>query len=271
MSAKGISIKEQKVFLISDIHGSFKEFEELLKHIPKDCLILFLGDYVDRGANSKKVLYKIMELVKSGKALAIKGNHEELFESFMQYPVDYSRTYLRDNIGGYNTLTSLVDDSIDFKTTYSNTPKFYNEVAKNINENHNELLEFISNLYTYIEMGDYVFVHAGINPDYVDFKQTSKDDFIWIRDKFHYTKLLHNKKVFFGHTPIPYLQGGTVDVIWYNKSKSKFGIDGGCSFGGKLIGVDLNPFNTTLEIHSVTFKTEYQKVPKHSIHNTINI
>jgi len=70
----------KRTLVMSDIHGELEMFERLLsdvKYDPDQDQLILLGDYVDRGPNSRKVLDKVIELKAEG-ALVLKGNHEDL-------------------------------------------------------------------------------------------------------------------------------------------------------------------------------------------------
>lgn len=229
---RGLEIKLQNTFHISDIHGSWLELQEMLKKIPDNTLIVFHGDYVDRGAFSLEVLTKVKELVENKKAVAIQGNHEQMFLMFLDNPAINGDLYFEN--GGRETIASLLDINpfeVNRKDVISG------KYAREIIEKHTDLIDFIQELPLYISMQHYVFVHAGINPKEENFRNSTDDDLLWIREDFHFHELNNNNIVFFGHTPIPYIQGGKVNVVWHNKKKNKFGIDGGCCFGRKLIGV----------------------------------
>ena len=231
---RGLEIKLQNTFHISDIHGSWFELQEMLKSVPNNTLIVFQGDYIDRGAFSLEVLTKVKELVENKEAVAIQGNHEQMFLQFLNNPTNNGEIFFEN--GGQDTIASLLNmERYDVKINDVLSGKY----AKQIIEKHKDLIDFIKELPLYISMQHYVFVHAGINPKEENFRNSTDDDLLWIREDFHLHELKNNNVVFFGHTPIPYIQGGKVNVVWHNKNKNKFGIDGGCCFGRKLIGVHL--------------------------------
>lgn len=253
--SRGLKISKQKVVLISDIHGSYSELTYMLANIKKDALIIFMGDFIDRGLHSKEVLDLIYSLVSEGKALAIQGNHELDFLNFMSFPETYLFSYLKPSKGGYNTLKSLVGYDFD-----KNCIDSLYDVVDNIPDKY---LDFIESLPTYIEMGDYLFTHAGINPNYKNIADNSKEDLTSIRDKFYNNKLKTKHKVFFGHTPVSKISGGNLNVIWFNEDGNKFGIDGGCGTGNLLIGVKINPLKNKLSVFSVNMSNKKSNFFQH--------
>ncbi|TVY07238.1 metallophosphoesterase family protein [Paenibacillus cremeus] len=225
---------QRKTFVISDIHGCLVELEQLLTAIPfrkgKDQLIL-LGDYVDRGPNSKEVLERIIQLTETCHAVALRGNHDQMFLEFLEGEDPYSFIYN----GGIHTLLSYCGphwfDELDFfigleKAREYITTHFPTHVA------------FLQSLPLYYEAADHLFVHAGINPDYADWKNQPIDDFLWIREDFidHPTGL--EQPVVFGHTTTLDMEDAQ-GTVWFGGDK--IGIDGGCVYGGQLNCLEIGP------------------------------
>ncbi|MCI1763126.1 metallophosphoesterase family protein [Heyndrickxia oleronia] len=210
---------------ISDIHGCYEEFIELLKiteYDPRKDQLFLLGDYVDRGKDSRKVIEKIMELVSNG-AIALRGNHDDWFLCFLNDPsnVEY---YLTQGIGGFNTFISYLGfDNIKSENDINNA------VSK-IKEKYSSHVKFLLDLPYYYETKDYIFTHAGINPFVLDWKNDMQS-LNWIRWDFinNPTNLL-TQTVVFGHTTCRTIHNS--NDIWV--SNDKIGIDGACCFGGQL-------------------------------------
>jgi serine/threonine protein phosphatase 1 len=213
MGLKGLMIEGldsgTKLFAVGDIHGCLLALEALLEKLPirwgKDFLI-FLGDYIDRGPDSRRVLELIMELKEKypDRVYPLKGNHEWMFERFL--------------LG--------LDVEIFLYNGGSETLKNYFEEGKlNIPEEHKN---FIKNLPLFLEVGSYFFVHAGVNPQRTLEEQT-EEDLLWIRQKFYLYEGKYPKKIIFGHTPFP-------EVLHL---EDRIGIDTGCVYGGKLTAIEL--------------------------------
>lgn len=141
----------KNVFVVGDIHGCFDELNELLQHWDKEQdQLVFLGDYIDRGKDSRKVLEFIQTLVQTDGAIALKGNHERMFIDWLNEW--QTERFIRN--GGKETIYSLLgtDTEIDERRA--------------IAEAYPQTIHFLKNLPLYYEWGDYLFVHAGINPAY---------------------------------------------------------------------------------------------------------
>ncbi len=209
-----------RTLAISDIHGCLDEFKSLLKkvnYIQNDQLIL-LGDYMDRGSNSLGVLQLVMKLVKENKAIAIRGNHDQMFLDWLSSPEDEKKYNFLYRNGGKETIESFVGDLSSI------------EAAEKIKKEYLEEVVFLETLPYYHETDTHIFIHAGINPTHTDWKETSNHEMIWIREPFYDFDHPHEKTVVFGHTPCKNLHEKH-DICYRNK---RIGIDGGCVYGGQL-------------------------------------
>ncbi len=198
------------IYAVGDIHGCYEKLEQLFKTITlqEDDEIVFLGDYIDRGPDSKKVIDFIinLKLKKGNKIICLKGNHEKM---------------LLDFLVGKNINTFLANGGRETIKSYSQSGSF------NLPQEH---LEFFRSLRLYYETENYIFVHAGIAPN-KSITEQDEDDLLWIRGEFIYTNLKVGKKIIFGHTPsknfLPYF-----DI-------DKIGIDTGAVYGGFLTAIKL--------------------------------
>ncbi len=190
---------------------------------PDDELYL-LGDYIDRGPDSKGVLDFILDLRQRGFNLrALYGNHEDML---MAAKADPESLILWLVNGGDAALES-------FK-------------AADLDQIEDKYWEFISELEFYIELEDYILVHAGFNfaaPD----PFTDTESMIWIRDFDLDESVLGNRSLVHGHTPTP------LDEIYSSlqgEGIKDINIDGGCVFKqrlGYLTALNLD----TLELHTL--------------------
>lgn len=212
---------EKRYLAISDIHGEIDKFEQLLEQTKfdseRDQLIL-LGDYIDRGTNSKAVIEKVMGLKESG-SVVLKGNHEDMMEKAFEHDDNIGRWM--KNGGGKTLLSYGVEES-----TMASGLTILNPLR--------EHLAFIKKLDHYFETDDYIFVHAGVEPA-LSLSSTDPYRLMWIRDEFH-AGYNGNKIVIFGHTPTITFQESH-DI--YIGSNNIIGIDGGCVFGGRLNCLEL--------------------------------
>ena len=226
-----MGIIEKRILVISDIHGCFKEFQELLKvanfDSSEDQLIL-LGDYVDRGRQSKEVVEYVKELVDSYGVIALKGNHDQMFCEWLRNPIETLERYCRN--GGLATIQSFLSVTVEEEMSEESEEEVYKRWANAILDLDKELIDFLETLPFYYETDSYIFVHAGINPTNEDWKNTSEQEFVWIREPFLQFDHPFDQTVIHGHTPTFILQNDP-NIFYGNK---KIGIDGACVYGHQL-------------------------------------
>lgn len=220
----------KRTLVISDIHGELDMLTELLEkaaYHPKRDRLFLLGDYIDRGPDSKATLDKVIELVEGG-AVALKGNHEDMMvKSLIDGNERTWRNWTGRN-GGDATLQSYGfqrESFLFFDEDEFQKPHLHSESL-------NRHLEFIQSLPYYIEELHTIFIHAGVKPG-VPLEETDPYELLWIRDEFH-TNYRGTKTVIFGHTPTKGLHGDENNTNIYFGKNSIIGIDGGAVFGGQL-------------------------------------
>ncbi len=204
----------RKIFAVGDIHGCYDKLAAMMQILPwrKDegDLLLFIGDYIDRGPKSREVVDFLVRLrQEGGEFVFLKGNHEKML---LDYYIQQKDQMLYVANGGAETIASYVEGGIGRK-------------AFVLPEEH---LEFFLSLTLYHETEDYIFVHAGLK-DGIPLIEQSEEDLLWIREEFIYSAYDWNKRVIFGHTAleIPFVTPG------------KIGIDTGAVYGNKLTAVEL--------------------------------
>lgn len=167
----------RRYIAISDIHGELEKLESVLSKIKtrKDDIFVFMGDYIDRGAKSKEVVEKIIEISKTFETITLLGSHEY---ALLHAKQDEYYNYLFWNYGGIETVKS------------------YGGKFENILITHGD---FFKNLKYYHLTEKYLFVHAGINPKYT-LENQSETDFVYIRSTFYNHKHNLPQKIIFGHT-----------------------------------------------------------------------
>ncbi|MFK5979010.1 MAG: metallophosphoesterase [Rhizobiaceae bacterium] len=195
--------KGVRIYVIGDIHGEIDLLEELhekmlvdAKNNPTDRVLqIFLGDYIDRGLESKGVVDWLMRSPPAGwQRVCLKGNHETMVHDFLE---DSGTLKRWQRLGGSQTLRSYGVRLTDQKKKIS--PKLLREDFSQ--KLPNEHRDFYSNLPLFFEMGSYFFVHAGVHPDRALHEQEERD-LIWIRDEFLQSKQDFGKIIVHGHTPV---------------------------------------------------------------------
>jgi serine/threonine protein phosphatase 1 len=193
------------IYVIGDIHGEFGMFEHALELVQADggseALTVFLGDYVDRGPDSRKVLDLLIRGQKLGQNwVFLKGNHDRMFEWFLQTPsrsdphlfIDLS--WLHERLGGRNTLMSY---GLNFSKRYRLNDLHAATLSAVPNSHH----KFLANCKLSYETNDLFFCHAGIRPN-VELQDQNEEDLLWIREEFHNYSGQYTKLIVHGHTPI---------------------------------------------------------------------
>lgn len=231
-----------KAFVISDIHGKFEHFNELLSNWNTEDTLIILGDMIDRGECSYEVVHKVMELKEKypDKVIYLMGNHEDMLIQYIDNPYENGRLYY-DN-GGNKTIESFIKDKeIYYKCFKTNACTFL--------EKCKDEYEFLKSGLLYYEFGKVLFTHAGFQSIYPDWKRSKDADFIWIRDHYKHENETGLVNVF-GHTPTQYMHNS--NDVWISKCKSYIGIDGACAYGGQLNGLLINDNGEVLETYSVS-------------------
>jgi serine/threonine protein phosphatase 1 len=196
------------IYAVGDIHGEFELLEQLMVAVAADARaceietanVIFVGDYVDRGPDSNKVIARLMGGFPDYEQFTTRcllGNHEQLFLDFVEkQDAKLMSNWLRYVNGGEETLRSY---GLDVKAIKIAVRKGRpaDDLFVDIPVDH---LEWLRGLDLSHETDEYFFVHAGILPG-VAFDQQHKKDLIWIREAFLDDRGDHGKIVVHGHTP----------------------------------------------------------------------
>jgi serine/threonine protein phosphatase 1 len=193
------------VYAIGDVHGRLDLLQLLMGRIVEDAALLetgvrpvlvFLGDYIDRGPESSGVIDEVLGLVASGQfeVRQLKGNHEQALLSFLD---DVSVGPVWASFGGLATIQSYLG-----RTSISGSDlKAWDAVRESLREAIPERhLEFYRSLEPYYVSGDYCFVHAGLKPG-VPLEEQREMDLISIRAEFLNSRQPFEKFIVYGHTP----------------------------------------------------------------------
>jgi serine/threonine protein phosphatase 1 len=202
---------------VGDIHGCAKTFEHLLMHefqLKMDDTVVCLGDYIDRGPDSKGVIDLILGLRQSGHIIhTLRGNHEELMMTSVNSLEIWNRWTAN---GGNQTQASFG--------------------IQNYGELDNRYKTFFETTFHYLVHENFIFTHAGLNL-HIEDPFEDKSAMLWIRG-VQSTSFLDGRVLVHGHTPIK------LDAITAQQNANIINIDGGCVYHsakgfGHLVGYSI--------------------------------
>ena len=170
---------------IGDIHGCPQTLDALLERLgpTEDDHLVFVGDYVDRGPDSRGVIERLLNLREEHRCTFLRGNHEAL----MLEGLDRGIKDLWFANGGQSTLRSYMQ----------------NGSPQRVPEEH---LEFVRSTELYHETPEFLFVHGGVKPHISiddNLRRFDEDIFLWERSHLQASRFSWEKTVVCGHTPRP--------------------------------------------------------------------
>ena len=198
---------ERRLLAVGDIHGCLDLLQQLMQQIVPcaDDQVIFLGDYIDRGPDSRGVIdYLLNFRQRCPQTVFLKGNHEAM---------------LLDFLAGHERLRYLLNGG---ETTLYG----YREKGKLVIPQPH--LQFFRDLRLYFETENHIFVHAGLRPG-ISPQNQREEDLLWIREDFLKSDYRWGKTIVFGHTPMrkPYLK------------PERIGLDTGAAYGRSLSCCDV--------------------------------
>ncbi|MFN3401948.1 MAG: metallophosphoesterase family protein, partial [Ferrovibrio sp.] len=216
-----------RVYAIGDIHGRADLLDRLhdqiqadLSTAPEKTVIVYLGDYVDRGADSHGVIERLTRSRFSNvETIALLGNHEDMLLQFMDAP--YGASLWLSN-GGDATLASY---KVKVPASFDDLLFTQRALLGAMPRHHKQ---FLASLPEQVQYGDYLFVHAGIKPG-LPLDRQSREQMIWIRDVFLNSEVDHGLIVVHGHTIVH-------EVEWRS---NRIGVDTGAYTTGRLTALVL--------------------------------
>jgi len=191
-----------RIYAIGDVHGRFDLLQTMHQLIdqeneklpPRDWVVIHLGDYVDRGPQSRQVLDLLVNAsTASARIIALAGNHDFGLLEFLETG-DAFGLFARN--GGRQTALSYGVD-IDFDDAQS-VLEGWRALGQAIPSSHTQ---FLRGLPRSVAFGDFFFCHAGVRPG-IDLDLQDPDDLIWIRGEFLNYPNLYSKVIVHGHTPV---------------------------------------------------------------------
>lgn len=206
-----------RVYAVGDIHGCVTELDQLMDLIKRDrenwngkAHLVFVGDYVDRGPDSKGVVDRMLAPPDGFEISYLRGNHDQTLLDFLDDPSVFR---VWREFGGRETLVS-----------YGVTPPRFEEMS-DFQEARDrfraalpdEHLAFFERLPLFARIGGYFFAHAGVRPG-IGLDRQNTEDLLWIRDEFLMSPEDFGMVVVHGHTP-------TSTPV---RRRNRIGIDTGC-------------------------------------------
>lgn len=179
-----------RVLAVGDIHGMYEKLIKLMEKIrfdQEDDLLVFLGDFVDRGPDSVRCLQYVYDLQHAypDTVICLLGNHEVMMSSYLIQKrlnyntviADYADSWLEN--GGFETLKQLDELETGIK---------------------NELLQWVENLPVKYQYQEFFFCHAGVDPN-VPLSVQNEFDMLWRRQQW-WEQYKGVETIVVGHTPV---------------------------------------------------------------------
>ena len=190
-----------RVYCVGDIHGRNDLLCEMLglvefhkRHYTGDVKYVFLGDYIDRGEDSKKVLDTLIDFGRMHDGVCfLRGNHEQVLLDFLQDPL-VAKNWLV--YGGIDTLISYNVPVRKMPSVEGDFRELQKGLMQKIPPAH---LKFLRSCELFFELGNCFFVHAGISPD-VPLQEQREEDLLWIKDEFVRSNQKYSKLIVHGHS-----------------------------------------------------------------------
>lgn len=209
----------KRLIAIGDVHGCFDLCKDLVENVikfdPANDVLVFVGDYIDRGKQEWETVRYLCNLraKHNERVFLLKGNHEDMAELALKTPTEPTR------YGGYNDIGTVNRESRQMFAWKANGASDWSENDSKL------LLDFIDTLPLWLLTPDFLFVHAGCK-DRFPIEEQRTTDLIWDR---HNHNGYQGRTVIAGHTPIK-----TVFEL-----AGKIVIDTGAVFSGTLTGYDV--------------------------------
>lgn len=197
--------KYERIISIGDIHGcsdSIKYHIDNIKPTTKD-LVIFLGDYIDRGPDSPGTIDFLLSLKEQVDCFFLRGNHDSMLLSYCKLGGIYGEYFTAGANGGKTTLNQYSISNLEINYSdknINNNNSLKLLIEKKIPESH---IMFLKDTKLFLEMDNFFYSHAGFSTwSFADYDKQTEENYIWSRDEFlgkpHTDKL--DKIVVHGHT-----------------------------------------------------------------------
>jgi len=210
-------------WVIPDVHGCVKTLKSLVTDLirpTRNDALYFLGDYIDRGPDSKGVIDYIRSLQKDEYTIvALKGNHEDFMVELHDAEVRSKNIWLH-NLGNRKYKSWM---AIGGRLTLESFG------VQHVRDIPVEYIEWMKNLPYFVSLDDFVLVHAGLN-----FKNDDpfedKHAMLWLRDYEIKPEKIGNRRIIHGHVPV---NMELITLSAANKSYKFIDIDNGPYISGR--------------------------------------
>lgn len=225
------------LYAVGDIHGRMDLLTRLVELIDADAAalpegvkpqIIFLGDYIDRGLQSRDVIeYFASGALDRYAPVFLLGNHEEALMRFLQeanFGTQWTRYGGGETLYSYGFAPPNIRASLNSHEEMAKVREAWNKLWTDFRDRLPEThLSFLQSLKAYHVAGDYLFVHAGLRPGLSLDEQTQRD-MLWIREEFLDDGVPFDHLIVHGHTP--------EDAI--HRDNRRIGLDTGAFLTGRL-------------------------------------
>ena len=226
-----------RIYAIGDIHGCAKELTELLElvasreqELPETGrrMLVFLGDYIDRGPDSRGVVEILLHQLPEGfSPIFLRGNHEAMMLDAINHPGIYQSAAMWLFNGGMAAVASY-DQAIGGQLELAEWLDMDIIIDDFIRIMPDEHRRFFESLRLSYQCGDYFFVHAGVLPG-LPLDEQKESDMLWIREPFLNSQEDFGAVIVHGHTPARQAE----------IKPNRIGLDSGAVYGRKLSAIRL--------------------------------
>ncbi len=190
-----------RIYAIGDVHGRADLLDRLAQGIENDLktgdcqetVAVFVGDYIDRGLDSRGVIDRLARRDFPAPIVTLRGNHEDVMLRYLDDPA------MLDQLAAFGGLTTLASYGVDAgkEMLRGGAPAVLAAFLSRFPDSHRRFLEETA---FSAEYGDYFFCHAGVRP-HVPLDRQDPQDLMWIRYEFLHYKGPFDKVIVHGHTP----------------------------------------------------------------------
>ncbi len=220
-----------KYFILSDIHAQFKLLNKALINADfninnKDHILIISGDILDRGKQGNSVIKFLESKISKNRVLGVLGNHDVFLKDILEenFNIDVIKFNIMRN--GFGETLKLIKGIDLNELTNESIIKFKNEFI----EKYSIFSKWIKSLPIYLEFQNHVIVHAFLNFNLENWRDTSLKFATWSRNYRDRIPFKFGKKLIFGHTPNVHINGSD-DIIY---DGFKIMIDGGAALNHQI-------------------------------------